>query len=45
MLTLILMVKDNRKSEENNQEIENKKYKLVYTLNMLYYIEIIYDNK
>jgi hypothetical protein len=39
------MVKDNRKSEENNQEIENKKYKLVYTLNMLYYIEIIYDNK
>ncbi len=36
MSTLILVVKDNRKLKENNQEIENITYLMVYILNELY---------
>ena len=45
MLTLILVVKDNKILEENNQEIQNTIYLMVYILNELYYTEIKYDNK
>jgi uncharacterized membrane protein YkgB len=36
MSTLILEVKDNKKSEENKQKIENKIYEMVNILNEIY---------
>jgi hypothetical protein len=45
ILTLKLVDKDNRKLKENNQENDDKLNSMEYISNVLYDIEIEYENK